>query len=65
MTKSVTDVETYWSKELGEGVDIVPVGWVNMPTEYALYVSGTHVVSFKGLDEIEDYLDRYFVVKGA
>ena len=65
MSKSVTDVETYWSEELGEGVDIVPVGWVNMPTEYALYVSGTHVVSFKGLDEIEDYLDRYFCVKGA
>ena len=65
MSKSVTDVETYWSEELGEGVDIVPVGWVNMPTEYALYVSGTHVVSFKGVDEIEDYLDRYFCVKGA
>lgn len=64
MTKSVSDVETYWSEELGEGVDIVPVVWVNMPTEYALYVSGTHVVSFKWLDEIEDYLDRYFVVKG-
>lgn len=63
--KSTSDVESYWSKELGEGVDIVPVGWVNMPTEYALYVGGTHVVAFKRLDEIEDYLARMFMVKGA
>jgi len=62
---SVTDVETYWTAELNEEVEIVPVGWTNMPTEYALYIGGTHVVAYKRLEEIEDYLSRYFCVKGA
>lgn len=62
---SVTDVETYWEQELGEPVEIVPVGWTNMPTEYALYIGGTHVVAYKRLEEIEDYLSRYFCVKGS
>lgn len=62
---SVTDVESYWTQELGEDVEIVPVGWTNMPTEFALYVGGTHVVAFKRLEEIEDYLARMFMVKGA
>lgn len=62
---SVTDVETYWKSELNEEVEIVPVGWTNMPTEYALYIGGTHVVAYKRLEEIEDYLSRYFVLKGA
>lgn len=65
MTKSPMDVETFWSSELGEEVKIVPVGWRDYPSEFALYISGTHVVAFKRLDEIEDYLDRYFCVKGA
>ncbi|QOC59406.1 hypothetical protein SEA_LIFES_81 [Microbacterium phage Lifes] len=62
---SVKDVETYWTAELNEEVEIVPVGWTNMPTEYALYIGGTHVVAYKRLEEIEDYLSRYFCVKGA
>lgn len=62
---SVTDVETYWQQELGETVEITPVGWENCPTEFALYVGGTHVVAFKRLEEVEDYLSRYFVLKGA
>jgi len=65
MTKSIDSVENYWSAELGETVEIVPVGWVEYPSEYALYISGTHVVAFKKLEEIEDYLSRYFCVKGA
>lgn len=62
---SVTDIETYWAQELGETVEIVPVGWTNCPTEFALYVGGTHVVAYKKLEEVEDYLSRYFVLKGA
>lgn len=65
MTKSVSDIETYWESELGEGVDIVPVGWHDYPSEYALYISGTHVVAYKHLEEIEDWLERYMMVQGA
>lgn len=61
----IETIESYWSSELGESVDIVPVGWAEYPSEYALYISGTHVVAFKKLEEIEDYLSRYFCVKGA
>lgn len=62
---SIPDVENYWAQELGETVEIVPVGWDNCPTEFALYVGGTHVVAYKKLEEVEDYLSRYFVLKGA
>lgn len=62
---SIPDVENYWAQELGETVEIIPVGWTNMPTEFALYIGGTHVVAYKRLEEIEDYLSRYFCVKGA
>lgn len=65
MSNSVTDVENYWSTELNEEVEIIPVGWTNIPTEFALYIGGTHVVAYKRLEEIEDYLSRYFCVKGA
>lgn len=61
----ISDVESYWSSELGETVEIVPVGWENMPTEYALYISGTHVVAYKRLEEIEDWLGRYMCVNEA
>lgn len=60
---SVTDVENYWSSELNEEVEIIPVGWTNMPTEFALYIGGTHVVAFKALSEVESWLERYMVVK--
>jgi len=50
----VLDLETYWSKELGETIEIVPRGWVHSPDDFALYVSGVFVVSFKHLDESED-----------
>lgn len=62
---TILDLETYWSSELNEEVEIIPVGWTNMPTEFTLYISGTHVVAYKRLEEVEDYLDRYFVMKGA
>lgn len=64
MSKSVNDVENYWSEELGESVDIVPVGWHDYPSEYRLLIGGTDVVSFKHLSEIEDFLDVYFVKSG-
>ena len=57
-------VENYWQAELGEPVEIVPVGWADYPSEYALYLSGTHVVAFKRLEEIEHWLERYMMVQG-
>lgn len=62
---SVTDVENYWSAELGETVEITPIGWNEWPSEYGLYVNGSSVGSFRMLEEVEDYLSRYFVLKGA
>ena len=55
----------YWSRELEEDVEIVVNGWVNGPQDYALYISGTHVVAFKRMAEIEEYLGMYFMKKGA
>lgn len=55
----------YWSRELEEDVEIVVNGWVNEPQDYALYISGTHVVAFKRMSEIEEYLGMYFMKKGA
>lgn len=65
MTKSLPDVENYWAAELGEPVDIVPVGWADYPSEYRLLISGTDVVAFKRLEEVEDYLSRYFCITGT
>lgn len=59
----ISDVEYYWSSELGETVEINPRGWVDYPSDYGLWVGGTFVVAFKRLEEIEDYLNRYFCVK--
>lgn len=61
---SLETVESYWTAELGEPVEIVAVGWVDYPSEYALHISGTHVVAFKRLEEVEDFLDSYFVRTG-
>lgn len=58
-------IESYWEAELGEGVDIVPRGWVDYPSDYALYLSGTFVVAYKNLEEIEDWLERYMMVQDA
>ena len=58
------DIERYWSKELGESVDILPRGFKECADDYALYIEGTFVVAYRNLSEIEDYLGKYFV-KGA
>ena len=55
----------YWSRELEEDVEIVVNGWVNGPQDYALYISGTHVVAFKRMAEVEEYLGMYFMKKGV
>lgn len=62
---SLETVESYWTAELGEPVEIVAVGWVDYPSEYALYISGTHVVAFKRLEEVEEWLERYMCVRGG
>lgn len=58
------DLENYWSAELGESVDIVPVGWADSPAEYRLLIGGTDVVSYRYLEEIEHWLERYMMVQG-
>lgn len=62
---SIPDVENYWTQELGESVEIVPRGWADYPSDYALYLGGTFIVAYKRLEEVEDYLSRYFVLKGS
>lgn len=62
--KTVPDLETFWQQELGESVEIIPVGWNEWPSEYALYLGGTNVASFRLLEDLEDYLSRYSVLKG-
>lgn len=61
----IESLESYWAAELGETVDIVPVGWADYASEYALYISGTHVVAYKHLEEIEQWMERYMMVQGA
>lgn len=60
----LNSVERQWSKELDEDVEIVPRGWAHSPTDYALYIGGTHMISYRKVEEIEDYLARYFMVRG-
>lgn len=60
----IQSIEDYWSRELGRTIEIVPRGWASTPDDYALYCDGTFMVSYKHLGEIEDYLSRYFVLKG-
>lgn len=59
------DVETFWTRELGQRVEIITRGWVDYPTDYGLWVEGTFMVAYKHLDEIEDYLAVYFMKAGA
>lgn len=61
MTKP--DVEQFWTKELGEDVEIIARGWQSAPTDYALYISGTYMVAYKRLEEIEDWITRYMLTK--
>lgn len=57
----IETLEAYWSRELDALVEIVTRGWTERPTDYALYVDGTYMVSYKNLEEIEMYLETYFM----
>lgn len=59
---NIETIESYWSLELGEDVEIVSRGWVDYPSDYALYLSGTYVVAYKNLEEIEQWMERYMMV---
>lgn len=59
--RNEADIEAYWERELGESVTILAMGWVHSPAEYSLHVGGTHIVTLKRLEEIEDYLASYFM----
>lgn len=63
MTRKLEDVEWEWEHELGQEVEILVRGWLERPTDYALYIGGTFVVAYKNIQEIEQYLERYFMVK--
>lgn len=60
----IETLENYWAAELGETVDIIPVGWAESPEEYRLLIGGTDVVSYRHLEEIEHWLERYVMVQG-
>lgn len=60
----IETLESYWSAELGETVDIIPVGEIATPYEYGLWVGGTFITAYKHVEEIENYLGLYFMVKG-
>jgi len=62
---TLDNIENYWSRELQSDVEIVGRGWGHSPDDYALYIDGTYLTSFKRIDEIEDYLGKYFVLEGA
>lgn len=64
MNTTLDDIESYWQRELGEDVEIVPRGWVDYPADFALYLSGTFVVAYKHLEEVESWMERYMLVQG-
>lgn len=59
----VEDCETYWTAELGEPVSISCVEWANIPVEFSAYISGRHVVSCSSLEKVEQWLERYVMVR--
>jgi hypothetical protein len=62
---SVRDVETYWAQELGETVEIVPMGWTDEFTDYGVYINGSACYTDKSLAEIEKWLGIYSMLKGS
>lgn len=61
--KTREDIEWYWEHELGQEVEILVRGWLERPTDHALYIGGTFMVAYKHLHEIESYLERYFMTR--
>lgn len=59
----IEDLETYWSAELGEPVEILTNHWANIPVEFSAYISGRHVVSCSSLEKVEDWMARYSMVR--
>lgn len=52
------DIERYWSRELQEEVEVLH----QAPDEYALYIGGTYIETFRSLGEVEDYLNVHMIV---
>lgn len=63
MEQRIRELETYWSTELKEEVIILPMGYISDPTEVRLWVGGTFITAYKHLEEIENYLETYFMVR--
>lgn len=61
----IEDVETFWSAELGEPVAISTTEWAQVPVEFSAYISGRHVVSCSSLEKVEQWLERYVMVRGS
>lgn len=62
--KTREDIEWQWERELEMEVEIIARGWLERPTDYALYLDNTFMVAYKNIEEIEEYLERYFMVNG-
>lgn len=58
MRKSDETVESYWSSELGERVEIREFKEWN---EIDLYISGHFAQSFISMDALEQYLGYYYL----
>lgn len=58
--RNPTDVETEWSNELGQTVEIREfTDW----GEYDLYLGGHFAHTFVSIDAVEQYLGHYYLVR--
>lgn len=60
MRKSDETVESYWSSELGEKVEVREFAEWN---EYDLYISGHFAQTFVSMDAAEQYLGHYYMTR--
>lgn len=59
----VKALEDAWTAELKQEVVVLPMGFVSSPKEFGLWIDGTFITAYKHLEEIENYLGLYFMVK--
>lgn len=60
MRKSDETVESYWSNELGEAVELREFPEWN---EIDLYIGGHHVKTFVSMEATEMFLGHYYLVR--
>lgn len=57
------DIERTWSQKLQVEVEIVGRGWQHSPDDFALYLDGHYIDSFRTIAEIEGYLADQVIEK--